>query len=408
MGRAISSADRYCEDTSPRTRTLSPARILPACTTSGGKPSAPEYSMRAPSRRNASTRSPIGRSCIRGAPESRYSPPASASAAASGRNAVPALPRRSSADLTGKLPPTPCTTAESSDCRSILTPRRASASSITRVSSESSRDSTRVSPSESAASRSTRLEMLFDPGIFTVPCTRAIGSRSRNFTAAGSLCILQPALARLARSGKQFVQRLGVAAPEHGAQLVEPRTVALELRKQSLAVGKTDIAPHFRVTGSDPGEIAKAPCRIRKKPLGVLVARDPVDERVGEHVRQMAYRREHRIVFLRLHLEDARAATLPARAHQRDRARLVVLQRRQHHLAPAVEFGERRSGAAFLRSGDRMAGHEARKRALELAPREFHDVLLRAPGIGHHRLYAKERRDRAHDRLHLPDRHREQ
>src|SRR5437879_6569533 len=138
--------------------------------------------MRAPSRRSASTRSPIGRSCMRGAPERRYSPPLKASTAARGRNAVPALPRRSSADLTGKSPPTPCTTAESPACLSILTPRRTRASSMTRVSSASRRSFTRVSPRESAASRSTRFEMLFEPGIFTVPCTRAIGSRSRNFT----------------------------------------------------------------------------------------------------------------------------------------------------------------------------------------------------------------------------------
>src|SRR6266853_2170661 len=329
MGRAISSADRYCEDTSPRTRTLSPARILPACTTSGGKPSAPEYSMRAPSRRNASTRSPIGRSCIRGAPESRYSPPASARAAASGRNAVPALPRRSSADLTGKLPPTPCTTAESPDCRSILTPRRASASSITRVSSESSRSFTRVSPSESAASRSTRLEMLFDPGIFTAPCTRAIGSRSRNFTlrapsggprpgglfpllgqggvaraarrggrpsfaatpprrlrrhpsskeegkiqALPSFPVLQPAVARVARARDKRLERLRVAALEHSAQAFELSLVAAELGEQRLLVGDADIAPHFRIAPGDAREIAKPACGVGKKPLRVPVARD--------------------------------------------------------------------------------------------------------------------------------------
>ncbi len=122
----------------------------------------------------------------------------------------------------------------------------------------------------------------------------------------------------------------------------------------------------------------------------------------------MAHRREHRVVFLGLHLEDVRAATLPGRADQRDRARVVVPQRRQHHFAPAVEFGERRFGAAFFRSCDRVAGHEAGKRALELAPRQFHDVLFRAPCVGHDRPYAEERRDRAHDRLHLPDRHGEQ
>jgi len=83
--------------------------------------------------------------------------------------------------LDRKTPPTPCTVAAS---RSTRTPRRASASSITPVSSESSRSRIFVSPFDSAASSSTRLEMLFDPGIFTVPLARRIGSRSRCFTAS--------------------------------------------------------------------------------------------------------------------------------------------------------------------------------------------------------------------------------
>src|SRR5438445_7069642 len=64
----------------------------------------------------------------------------------------------------------------------MRTPRSSRAFSITLVSSESSRFWTRVSPSASAASRSTRFEMLFEPGILTLPATRAIGSRSMNFT----------------------------------------------------------------------------------------------------------------------------------------------------------------------------------------------------------------------------------
>ena len=40
-GAAISSAERYCEDTSPRTRTDAPRRIAPGCRASGGKPSLP-------------------------------------------------------------------------------------------------------------------------------------------------------------------------------------------------------------------------------------------------------------------------------------------------------------------------------------------------------------------------------
>src|SRR6266853_143259 len=418
MGRAISSADRYCEDTSPRTRTLSPARILPACTTSGGKPSAPEYSMRAPSRRNASTRSPIGRSCMRGAPESRYSPPLKASTAARDRNAVPAWPKRSSADLTGRSPPTPCTTAESPACRSILTPRRTRASSMTRVSSASRRSVTRVSPRESAASRSTRFEMLFEPGIFTVPATRAIGSRSRNFTvrapsggprpgglfpllgqggvaraarrggrpsfaatpprrlrrhppskeegkiqAPRSFPVLQPAVARVARPREKRVERLRVAALEHPAHALELALVAVELGEQRLPVREADVAPHFRMAPGDAGEIAESPRRIGKQLLRVLLARNLVDERVGEHVRQMADGRQHRVVFPGLQLEDPRAAGFPSRARQSECVRIGSFERRQHHPAPAVEPDKRGFGAALFGACDRMPGHETRKHA---------------------------------------------
>src|SRR6266850_1363668 len=277
--------------------------------------------MRAPSARKASTRSPIGRSCIRGAPESRYSPPASASTAASGRNAVPALPNRSSADFTGKFPPAPCTTAESFAGRSIATPRSESASSMTRVSSASRRFVTRVSPSESAASRSTRLEMLFDPGIFTVPCTRAIGSRSRNFTAR-SFPVLQPAVARVARPREKRIQGLGIAALEYPAHPLELSLVAAELCDQGLAIGEADIAPHFRMAPGDAGEIAESPRRIGKELFRVLVARDLIDERVGEHVRQMADAREHGVVLPGLELEDVRSAGFPGRAHRGESAHI--------------------------------------------------------------------------------------
>src|SRR6267154_6344130 len=256
--------------------------------------------MRAPSARRASTRSPIGRSCIRGAPESRYSPPASAR----------------TADLFGNGPPR--TVAES---RSMRTPRSSSAFSITPVSSESSRFSTRVLPSASAASSSTRLEMLFDPGIFTVPCARAIGSRSRNFTAR-SFPVLEPALARAARAGEKRLERLAVAALEHPLHALELPAVAPELGEQRLLVRDADVAPHLRVAPGDSGEIAESPRGEGKELLRVLRARDLIDERVGEHVRQVADGREHRVVFARLELGDARPAALPREAHQGERARL--------------------------------------------------------------------------------------
>src|SRR5437660_1443134 len=224
----------------------------------------------------------------------------------------------------------------------MRTPRSSRAFSIARVSSESSRFSTRVSPSASAASRSTRLEMLFDPGIFTVPWARAIGSRSRNFTcpsasararraprrsfsppwtrrggarsatgwstillaatpprrlrrhpsskeegkiqALPSLRILQPALARAARAREERLERLAVAARQHLLHALELHAVAFELDEQRFAVGKADIAPHLRVAPGDAGEIAEPPRRERKELLCVPRARDLIHQCVGEHV----------------------------------------------------------------------------------------------------------------------------
>src|SRR5436190_14464044 len=346
----------------------------------------------------------------------------------------------------------------------MRTPRSSRAFSITRVSSESSRFSTRVSPSESAASRSTRFEMLFDPGIFTVPCTRAIGSRSRNFTvrapsggprpgrpfsppwtrrggarsatgwstillaatpprrlrrhpsskeegkiqARRSFHVLQPAIARIACTGEKSLERPGVAALEHPLHALELPDVALELDEQRLLVGEADVAPHLRMASGDAGEIAESPRGKGKELFRVLVARDLIDERVSEHVRQMADRREHRIVLPSPHLGDARPAALPRGAHQGDRARLVFLERREHHPAPAIERGKGRLGAALLGAGDRMARNETGERALQLAPRERDHVLLGAARVGDDGLLTEERRDGAHDPLHLPDRHREE
>src|SRR5260370_40857892 len=88
---------------------------------------------------------------------------------------------------------------------------------MTRVSYAWRRSLTGVSARESAARRSTRFEMLFEPGIFTVPATRAIGSRSRNFTLrapsdgqrVGGLFPLlgQGGVARAARRGGRSEER---------------------------------------------------------------------------------------------------------------------------------------------------------------------------------------------------------
>src|SRR5450759_3103576 len=226
---------------------------------------------------------------MRTTPDRRYSPPHSASAAVSGRNAVPALPRNSSAALTGNAPPAPVTTVSPRSSRFTAMPSVRKASSMTRVSSESSRSWRRVSPDASAASSSTRLEILFDPGSLTEPATLRMGSRSRNCTRAApaispeaaSLLTAQPFVACSARPGKYFFQSCRVAIPQQALHLGQLALIAGEFLQQGLAVGDTDVAPHFRVTGGDAGEIAEAAGRVLEQLLAVRMARDLVHQRIG-------------------------------------------------------------------------------------------------------------------------------
>ncbi|CFO06386.1 Uncharacterised protein [Bordetella pertussis] len=70
-GAAISKAVRNWLDTEPSTRTGPSTRMLPPPMRSGGYPACPRYSIPAPNWRRASTRSPMGRSCMRGTPDRR-------------------------------------------------------------------------------------------------------------------------------------------------------------------------------------------------------------------------------------------------------------------------------------------------------------------------------------------------
>ncbi len=110
--------------------------------------------MSQPSARNASTRSPIGRSCMRGTPPSSNRPPcvadSSASTATSGRMAVPALPRNSVASCTRSRAPMPSMRSAPRASVRTVQPSMRKASSMTRVSSESSGACSSVLPSHRA------------------------------------------------------------------------------------------------------------------------------------------------------------------------------------------------------------------------------------------------------------------
>ena len=133
-----------------------------------------------PSKRKASTKSPIGRSCMRATPLSVKSPPKTAKAAVRGRIAVPALPMKNSMGcVCCNCPPKPVMVTV---VPASFTPHPSwrKAASMTRVSSESSKSWTTVVPWQRAESKSTRLEMLLEPGRVMVPEALCRGGRSKN------------------------------------------------------------------------------------------------------------------------------------------------------------------------------------------------------------------------------------
>ena len=161
----------------PFTRTAPPSSGLPWIR-SGGNPSFFRYEISAPSERSASTWSRIGRSSIRFSPTSVQSPGLAASAAQSGRIAVPAFPRsRTAGEPERNAPPVPATEIPSGSS-SVPTPSAESASSMRAVSSERRRFFRTVVPSPSAAARSARLLSDFEPGSRTVPSAFRRGPRT--------------------------------------------------------------------------------------------------------------------------------------------------------------------------------------------------------------------------------------
>ena len=147
-------------------------------------------------------------------------------------------------------------------------PSARSASSITRVSSESSRSWTRVVPALSAASSSTRLEMLLEPGRRTVPAARAAAAEVQEGGGEHGRRVFWP-MRQCGAGWLASASRRALLACASGPRAVAVASLismlassaALEhlgLLQQLLAVGHQDVAPHLRVAGRDAGEVAEA------------------------------------------------------------------------------------------------------------------------------------------------------
>ena len=121
-----------------------------------------------------------------------------------------------------------------------------------------------------------------------------------------------------------------------------------------------DVAPHDRVGGGDPGEVAKAAGR-ELDGLGfeaVFEIGRGADDRVGDQMRQVRSHRQHLIVMSGAHRDHPHAGQLP---HARDCGHRFgggLRQRDQDAPAAAEELRKSRLGSRVLGSGDWMAGQE--------------------------------------------------
>src|SRR6185312_12908963 len=119
-----------------------------------------------------------------------------------------------------------------------------------------------VLPALKAASSSTRFEMLLEPGRATVPAAVCSDGMSRNSAAniylfAGFAGRHAPMGPRLAGLLDLMLQRLGVAAGDLRFQGLQGMQEDSRLREQLFPVRDHDVAPHERVAGRDPCEVAK-------------------------------------------------------------------------------------------------------------------------------------------------------
>src|SRR3569832_925066 len=334
--------------------------------------------MRQPSWRSAATRSPIGRSCIRATPLSSNSPSMSASAAVRGRIAVPALPRKRRAWDAGARPPSPVTSTVELVCR-MPQPKARSASSITRVSSESSRSRTIVVPLDKAASSSTRLEMLLEPGSTTQPAALSNGGMSRKsveYTSGLAASRHAPVRALLAGLLDQLLEALVVARRDHFLHRLERAPEDLRLLQQLLPVGEQDVAPHLGLGRRDASEVAKARAREPEKIDALHLRRDAVHQREGDQVRQVAHGGERGVVRRGRHLQHLAIEAFPHLPRLRDMRGIGAVDGREDHLPAAVEIRIRMFDARHFLAGDRVARHERADVFAQHAPRRVDDVAL--------------------------------
>ena len=332
---------------------------------------------RRPGRRSAA------RACA-ATPRSSNSPPcarrSSASAAVSGRIAVPALPRKSVACVRREP------AAEAGDVR------RASPSRVDAAAERAQRR--RASPAcrrsragrdvgraarRSPASSSTRFEMLFEPGRRTVPAARVerrqVEEAESTYTvgsvsARTSACVLRPsARSSASRRAPRLALRISVLERLGVAGLASTCSIASSVWRKRCDCFRISSRLAIRMSRQISGSLAAMRVKSRKpgpasdrksRPAGWL--RDRVEVGEGQQVRQVADGGEGGVVVLRRHAQHLRADRGPdvgGLLHQLGRG---LRQRRQDHLAARrTASASACCDARHFLAGDRVRRHERRR-----------------------------------------------
>ena len=93
---------------------------------------------------------------------------------------------------------------------------------------------------------------------------------------------------------------------------------------------------------------------------------------------------QHLIVMRHLHMLDIRTQRRPELAHQGERLRIGIFQRRQDHLVPSKQRAVRRRHATEFGAGDGVARHEPWWHVAEHFTRTAHDIALGAADVSDH------------------------
>ena len=156
------------------------------------------------------------------------------------------------------------------------------------------------------------------------------------------------------------VQIVAVAHPDRALQHEQLLGEAPEDVQRRRAVVQEHVAPHGRVGGGDPGEVAKT----GGGELDHLAAGDPAqmvgdpDHGVGDDMGHMAGHRQHQVVVRRLHPVDPGPQPLPEGLQPVDRLGVGPGQRRQDAPAAVEQLGKTRFRTRVFGPRDRVGGHE--------------------------------------------------